>query len=116
VAGYEDWAANGIGEPEQVATATAAYRQDSDALRRFIDQRCLTGPQFTSGSTDLFTAWSKWCADEGEDPGTQTAFATALQNKGLDKTKDRTGRMRWRGIGLAGTDDGGSGGSGGSIG
>jgi len=108
VAGYRDWQAHGLAEPQQVTTATAAYRQDSDALRRFIDQRCLTGPHFHTGSTELFTAWSKWCADEGENPGSQTAFATALQNKGLDKTKDRAGRMRWRGIGLAdpGTPDG----------
>jgi putative DNA primase/helicase len=108
VAGYRDWQTHGLAEPQQVTTATAAYRQDSDALRRFIDQRCLTGPHLHTGSTELFTAWSKWCADEGEDPGSQTAFATALQNKGLDKTKDRAGRMRWRGIGLAdpGTPDG----------
>jgi putative DNA primase/helicase len=108
-AGYRDWQAHGLAEPPQVTEATGGWRHDSDALRRFIDQRCLTGPHFTAGSTDLFTAWAKWCADEGEDPGTQTAFATAMQNKGLDKVKDRTGRMRWRGIGLAapGADDGG---------
>ena len=39
-------------------------------------------------------------ADEGEDPGTQTAFAAALQNKGYDKRKTH-GVMRWTGIGLA---------------
>ena len=99
-AGYRDWADHGLAEPEQVTTATDAYRRDSDALRRFIDQRCLTGPHFHCGSSELYAAWSKWCADEGEDPGTQTAFAAAVQNKGYDKAKDRTGRMRWRGIGL----------------
>ena len=35
---------------------------------------------------------------------TQTAFAATLQNKGFDKTKDRTGRMRWRGLGLTAED------------
>jgi putative DNA primase/helicase len=108
VAGYRDWAVRGLAEPEQVTAATAAYRADSDALRRFLGDRCLTGPHYSAGSTELFTAWAKWCADQGEDPGTQTSFATAVQNKGLDKAKDRTGRMRWRGIGLAADDtDGG---------
>ncbi len=107
VAGYQDWRAHGLAEPETVTAATSAYRQDSDPLGRFLAQRCLTGPHFSAGSSDLFAAWCKWCADEGEDPGTQTAFATALQNKGLDKIKDRTGRMRWRGIGLADPGDGG---------
>jgi putative DNA primase/helicase len=106
VAGYRDWQTRGLAEPAQVTEATTAYRADSDALRRFLDECCLTGPHFTAGSTELFTAWGKWCADQGEDPGTQTAFATALQNKGLDKAKDRTGRMRWRGIGLAASDGG----------
>jgi len=100
-AGYRDWAKRGLADPERVTAATDAYRRDSDALRRFIEQRCLTGAHFHVGSSELYTAWSKWCADEGEEPGTQTAFATAVQNKGLDKAKDSAGRMRWRGIGLA---------------
>ena len=106
VAGYHDWRANGLQDPGKVTAATAAYRDESDAARRFLTQRCLIGPGFSAGSSDLFTAWAKWCADEGEDPGTQTAFAATLQNKGFDKTKDRTGRMRWRGIGLAVGGDG----------
>jgi putative DNA primase/helicase len=106
VAGYHDWQAHGLAEPAQITEATTGWRADSDTLRRFLDECCLTGPHLCAGSTELFTAWAKWCADQGEDPGTQTAFATALQNKGLDKTKDRTGRMRWRGIGLAATDGG----------
>jgi len=100
-AGYRDWASGGLGEPDQVARATAAYRGRSDALGRFIADACVLSPQFTAGSTDLYTAWSKWCANEGEDPGSQTALAAALQNKGYDKTKDHSGRMRWKGIGLA---------------
>lgn len=99
VTGYRDWHTHGLAEPEQVTAATTAYRAESDVLRRFLDQCCLTGPHYHAGSTELFTAWSKWCADEGEDPGTQTAFATALQNKGYDKRKSN-GTMRWAGIGL----------------
>lgn len=103
-AGYRDWQARGLDEPRQVTAATAAYRSESDALRRFIDQRCLTGPHCTAGSTDLYTAWSKWCADEGEDPGTQTSFSLALQNKGFDKRKTR-GAIRWTGIGITASAD-----------
>ncbi len=103
VAGYRHWRASGLSEPQQVTTATTSYRAESDALGRFIAQRCLTGPHFHIGSTDLFTAWAKWCADEGEEPGTQTAFSLALTNRGFDnKSKDRAGRKRWTGIGLAG--------------
>ena len=63
--------------PSRSTAATEAYRAESDALGRFIDQRCLTG-HGTVRSSELFAAWSKWCAGEGEDPGTQTAFSTEL--------------------------------------
>jgi putative DNA primase/helicase len=86
-----------------VTAATDVYRAESDALGRFLAQRCLVG-HGTVSSKELFAAWSKWCADEGEEPGTQTAFAAALQNKGLDNYT-LSGRRRWRGISL-GADEG----------
>ena len=89
---------------EQVIEATEAYRAESDALGRFIDQRCLTGPHFHVRSSELFAAWSKWCADEGEEPGTQTAFSTILINMGFDKRQTKIGKF-WAGLGLAGDSD-----------
>jgi putative DNA primase/helicase len=105
VAGYRDWHDHGLGDPEQVTKATAGYRADSDALGRFLDQRCLLGRHYHAGSTELFTAWSRWCAAEGEDAGSQTAFATVLQGRGLDKRKTMHGAV-WDGVGLASDDEG----------
>jgi putative DNA primase/helicase len=103
VAGYQQWHERGLDDPDRVVKATEAYRAESDALARFIDQQCLTGPNFHVGSSDLFAAWSKWCAGEGEEPGSATAFATMLQNKGFDNYT-YSGRRRWRGLGLQGED------------
>lgn len=105
VDGYRQWKERGLDDPKKVIEATEAYRAESDALARFLDQRCLTGPNFTTRSSDLFTAWSKWCAGEGEDPGTQTAFSKALTNRGLDKCRTAAG-MVWKGVGLANDDNG----------
>jgi phage/plasmid-associated DNA primase len=63
-------------------------------------------PHGTVGSTELFKAWETWCASEGEEAGTQKAFATALENKGYDKVKDGTGRMRWKGLRLVAEEQG----------
>lgn len=104
VEGYRDWHEHGLADPEKVMQATAAYRAESDALSCFLDQKCMR--HGTVGSTELFEAWKAWCKDEGEDHGSQTAFANDLQNKGLDKYKDSSGRMRWRGLGLATEDVG----------
>lgn len=98
-AGYADWHEHGLSDPEQVIKATSSFRAESDALSRFIEARCMA--HGSAGSTELFKAWESWCASEGEEPGTQKAFSTALENKGFDKSKDGAGRMRWRGIGLA---------------
>ncbi len=99
VTGYLDWHHSGLGEPQRVVDATAAYRAESDSLARFLDDCCLIG-HGTVGSTELFHAWQKWCADQGEDAGTQKALTTMLENRGFDKVKDRTGRMRWQHLGL----------------
>ncbi len=105
VRGYRDWHINGLGDPEQVTAATGSYRSESDAIARFLDQQCITGPHFHVKSSELFAAWSKWCASEGEEPGTQTSFSTTLVNRGFDKTKT-SGVMRWTGIGLQDSEDG----------
>jgi putative DNA primase/helicase len=100
VNGCLGWREHGLCDPAAVTKATSAYRAESDALGRFLDEKCMTGPMFIVKSSELFTAWSKWCLDQGEDPGTQTAFSTALTNKGFDK-KATSAANFWKGIGLS---------------
>jgi putative DNA primase/helicase len=104
VRGYRDWREHGLADPAEVMAATEAYRAESDALGRFLEQRCLIGPHFRVRSSDLFTAWCKWCAGEGEDPGSQTSFSTTLTNAGYDKKHTEAGKL-WVGLGLAADDD-----------
>ncbi len=100
VDGYRDWRSRGLDEPEPVTSATNSYRIESDALRRFLDERCLLGPNFTVRSSELFGTWSAWCARESEEPGTNKAFTTALRGRGYDTNRTNIGAV-WRGIGLA---------------
>jgi phage/plasmid-associated DNA primase len=50
-------------------------------------------------SSDLFAAYQKWCAEEGEECCTQTAFSNELTNRGYDKDHKETGTF-WKGLGL----------------
>jgi putative DNA primase/helicase len=100
VAGYADWHDNGMGEPEQVAAATSAFKAESDVLGRFISDTCLAAPGMSVRSSELFTAWCKWCAEQAEEPGTQTAFSLSLTNRGFDKKSTSVGNF-WQGLGLA---------------
>jgi putative DNA primase/helicase len=108
VDGYADWRKNGLGEPEAVTEATAAWRGESDALARFITERCLAVKAAHIRSAELFSAWCRWCSGENEDPGTQTAFSLALTRLGYAK-RDRSVGAIWEGIGLRAVaeDDGG---------
>lgn len=104
VGGYLAWREHGLAEPQRVLDATAAYRAESDNLARFLADRCLPG-HGTVGSTELYKAWQRWCDDQGCDAGSQTAFTSALTDRhGYDTYKDGTGRMRFRGLGLASED------------
>jgi putative DNA primase/helicase len=103
VAGYADWRARGLAEPDTVIKATDEYRAESDALGRFLDERCLLGPNFRCRSSQLFSAWAVWCAREGIEAGTNKSFTTALQNRGLDTERTKVGIV-WKGIGIAAED------------
>jgi putative DNA primase/helicase len=105
IAGYRAWKTDGFAEPDQVIAATNAYRAESDALGRFLDDRCLTMPACRTPSGELFAEWVKWCDQQREDPGSQVLFASAMQTKGFDKHKSG-GRVLWHGVGLAALDDG----------
>lgn len=104
VRGHYDWRSHGLDQPEQVTQATASYRAESDALGRFLAERCLLAAGFHTRSSELYAEWQRWCAAEGEEAGTNKAFTTALQNKGYDTERTKTG-MVWRGIGLAAEED-----------
>jgi putative DNA primase/helicase len=103
VAGYGDYRRRGLADPPAVVAATQAYREESDALGRFLDQCCITGHGMTVRSSELYATWAAWCKTEGADPGTQTAFSLALTERGFESY--RSNGMRWRGIGLAAEDD-----------
>jgi putative DNA primase/helicase len=50
-----------------VQEATAEYKNESDLVSQFIDDRCTLKPGVMEHKNDLFQAWQKWCAAEGED-------------------------------------------------
>lgn len=104
VAGAADWHLNGLAEPSAVTAATDAYKANSDDLGRFLAERCIETPHGTTRARDLFGAWSAWRHQNGEQPGTEVAFAEAMSRRGIEKTRRKTG-MTYTGVMLAGTED-----------
>lgn len=100
VQGWWDYLDNGgMGEPDVVRTATDAYALDSDTVRRFVHEACVTGPNVSATSGQLFEAWTRWAAQDGAEVLTQKKFGGQLDALGYPATKTRVGMVR-HGVGL----------------
>lgn len=99
VEGCLRWQEEGLAPPSAVLNATEQYRGESDAVGRFIEDRCVVGDSFTVRARALYEAYRAWATAAGEDSLTETSFAGRIADRGI--TKSRTSRgLTYRGIGL----------------
>lgn len=106
-AGWLDYQQNGLNPPEAVRVRTEQYREESDALGRFLKERTLAGQHNLVRSRELYTAWSNWCHGAGlktEEVGSEVAFAASMKARGYEKKQRSVGAV-WLGLMLAGEDD-----------
>jgi putative DNA primase/helicase len=82
VRGCLDWQRHGLGEPKAVTEATATYRREQDKLQRFVDERCVVGPQCKVKAKAFFEAFQAW---SGDCTVTQMAFGSAIEDKGFPR-------------------------------
>lgn len=104
VQGWLDYQRIGLAEPVSVLVATRDYRKNSDAIQKFIGEICTTGPHVHVGHRELHNAWRTWCADTGELPGTEKAFAVAVEEHGYPGRRTKIGR-RYGGLALPADED-----------
>lgn len=98
VNGCQLWLENGLGAPDQVLAATAAYREESDVIGSFLDECCdisngQNHPQ-KARSSDLYSAYQKWAKDNGEYELSQTLFGKRLQERGF--VVEKSGGVKYR--------------------
>ncbi|WP_238329896.1 phage/plasmid primase, P4 family [Kytococcus schroeteri] len=104
VAGWHDYRQGGMREPDSVVRATDDYRNDSDAVGRFVAERCYAAPGATATTRELYTAWQPWAHSEGAEPLSEKAFGAELDRLGFDAKRTKRGMTR-NGIGLYAEDD-----------
>jgi len=97
--GCLDWQRTGLRPPAAVMAATEDYFEAEDAIGRWIDERCVRGPQYSEGSTALYTSWKAWAEANGEYAGSMKRFSESLSNRGFQKRNTAQARG-FRGIGL----------------
>ena len=97
--GWKDYRRRGgLDEPHAVLVATDDYKDDSDAVGRFIKDECRTGGAQSAATTQtLYARWERWAAQDGCLSLSRIAFGRALDAKGYPAEKNTHDRLR-RGI------------------
>jgi putative DNA primase/helicase len=67
VLGCVFWQNDGLEMPEAVKTATVEYRTEMDQVMQFITEKCEMHPDYSVNKDTFYTAWKKWCDDQGDD-------------------------------------------------
>jgi putative DNA primase/helicase len=94
-----DWQRHGLGLPQAVATATEAYRNESDRLGAFLDECCIVEQYARASKNDVYAAYDQWCRDSGEHAVSKKKLGLMLAERGF--TEGRNERHRyWNGVGL----------------
>lgn len=101
VRGCRDWQAFGLGEALRVQQATQEYRQDSDPVQVFLEERCVLSPNARVSASDLRQAYSEWSETNKERMLDWTSFSQRLKSRGLESRAAGHHKVRtWFGIGL----------------
>ncbi len=104
VRGCLKWQEDGLGEPNEVVEATAAYRTEMDVFAGFFDDACVRDPRKTIPAGVLFEKYVEWCQDNGEEPATQKCFGAELRSQGFVPIK-KGGMRSWKGLRLRTKDE-----------
>jgi putative DNA primase/helicase len=99
VAGARAWYQHGLERPRDVDEARTAWREDDDAVGRFVDECCVVVAEATARGGVLYRGYVNWAERGREHPLSNPKFSKRLESKGFKKDRDESG-ARWFGIGL----------------
>jgi putative DNA primase/helicase len=84
VRGCLEWKREGLGESEEVRTATAEYRAEQDVLAGFLDECCVARPEAWVKFADLYEVYTSWCEKSNETVQNRRRFGTQLKERGFE--------------------------------
>jgi putative DNA primase/helicase len=101
VRGCLAWQQAGLRESERVIAATAEYKEESDRLRPFLEEKYLTAPDGVVTRAEVYGQYSKWAEDLGARRMTDREFAESMRRLGMKECFKRDGKLSvraWRGL------------------
>ncbi len=87
VSGAIQWYRTGLPFPKAVKDATENYREESDVMAEFIDERCTRDPAAQVLAGNLYTAYKHWCEHRGDTPVSNNVFGRKLTDRGIGGEK-----------------------------
>jgi putative DNA primase/helicase len=94
------WQREGLGTPDEVRRATAAYRDEMDTLGDFLRERCVVDVFESVTAAELYGAYLDWGKSAGEAHAlTKKALGMQLSERGFTKHKI-SGERGWLGLRL----------------
>ena len=101
VEGCRRWMQEELGDPPEVASASAEWRAESDTFARFLQERCVFDPKLWVGVADLGTEYRAWCDANNEEVLAKNIVSASLTSRGCATRHRNNGTVRaWIGIGL----------------
>lgn len=102
VRGWQSYKRIGLRPPQAVRAATDGYRQESDTLGAFLDERVVKAQGATVTAGELYESYREWAGKNGQYPLANARFSRALAERGIEKYPDRDskGRAFYLGMGL----------------
>lgn len=93
--GYTSWQQGGLQPPDAVTTLRDGYRQFSDSVSRWLasDEVRREDDAEVPGS-DLYSAYVRFCDEEGCHAVTQAMFGRSLEGRGIKKVRPKSGEWR----------------------
>lgn len=99
---------NGYTEPDEVKIATKEYRDSSDIIGFFLEEKCIVGKEKDYWVTlqFLYNVYSNYMENEsGNKPFSKANFSELMQERGFEKTKSGEKGWYWKGLRLRREDE-----------
>jgi P4 family phage/plasmid primase-like protien len=107
-AGILNWALEGLQRlqkrghfeiPECVNKSTGHFQRHNDIPANFVEECCITGPDYKTQSTPLYNAYNIWCIDTNHKPLSSTSIADEWERLGFERNRTNVGTI-YHGVAL----------------